>query len=66
MRPLPPYRLKPIRTTNVRRVVSAETIQELAGYELEGIKSARTALRIQRPMRKGALRVLSAADNDAA
>jgi hypothetical protein len=64
MRPLPPFKLKPIRVNHVRRVVSAETIQELAGELPDSVKPARAALRIQQPIRKAALKVLGRADND--
>lgn len=66
MRPLPPFKVKPVRVSTVRRVVSAETIQELAGVLPDGVKSARIAMRIQQPIRKAALKVLGRADNDQA
>jgi hypothetical protein len=66
MRPLPPFKLKPIRVNQVRRVVSAETIQELAGELPDSVKPARATLRIQQPIRKAALKVLGRADNDRA
>ena len=64
MRPLPPFKVKPVRTLTVRRVISAETIRDLAGHEPTGIKPARGAMRIQPPLRKSSLKVLGRADND--
>jgi hypothetical protein len=63
MRPLPPFKVKPLRTITVRRIVSADSIRELAEQE-QSIKPARAALCITKPPRKAALKILSRASND--
>ncbi|MGQ0671823.1 MAG: hypothetical protein ACT4N2_02920 [Hyphomicrobium sp.] len=65
MRPLPPFRVKPVRTLAVRRTLTAESIRELAGQEPTGIKPARATLSLSTPARRATLRILGGADNDA-
>lgn len=64
MRPLPPFKFKPVRFQSVRRQVTAETIYELAGQEPEGIRPARGTMRLPSPLRRSTLKVLGRADND--
>ena len=66
MRPLPPFKVKPLRTLTVRRTVSADTIRELAEQEPACIKPARAMMRIAKPARKGTLKILGRPGNDLA
>lgn len=64
MRPLPPFKLKPVRFQSVRRQVTADTIRDLAGQEPEGIRPARAAMRLASPLRRSTLKVLGRPAND--
>ena len=64
MRPLPPFKVKPMRTVIVRRTVSADIIRELAEQDPTTIKPARAMMRIAKPARKATLKILGRAGND--
>ena len=63
-RPLPPFRVKPMRSDYVRKSVSAEAIREFAQNEPVTIKSARLPLRILKPAAGQRLRVIGRPAND--
>ncbi len=66
MRPLPPFKIKPLRTVTVRRTISADVIREIAEQSPASIKPARAMMRISQPTRKGSLKILGRASNDPA
>lgn len=63
-RPLPPFRVKPLRQESVRKTARAETIRALAESEPTTIKALRQPVRISRLATVSRLRVLGRAAND--
>ena len=63
-RPLPPYRVKPLRTLVVRRTFDTAIIHDLATDEPISIRPARNTLKIAKPGTAGRLKVLGRTAND--
>lgn len=65
MRPLPPFKAKPMKAVTVRRILSADVIRDLVETEPTCIRPARATMRMTKPMRKATLRILGRPGNDA-
>lgn len=64
MRPLPPFKVKPLKTVTVRRIMSADAIRDLIEPVPTCIRPARATMRLTKPMRKATLRILGRPGND--
>ena len=58
LRPLPPFRLRPLKKAGIRKTVTAEQIRETAEDPPLSIKGARVALKLSRPAAGARLKVL--------
>lgn len=63
-RPLPPFRVKPLRSVLVRRVIDIGTIRDMAFEEPMNIKPARQTLKTSKPDPSARLKVLGRTAND--
>jgi hypothetical protein len=61
-RPLPPFRVKPVRSTIVRRTIDAAMIREWAAEASLGLKSQPPALRVAKSGDVARLKVLGRAE----
>jgi hypothetical protein len=57
-RPLPPFRVKPLRTVVVRKTVNAERIREIAAELQNDSAPAASPLRVAKPGDSSRLKVL--------
>ena len=57
-RPLPPFRLRPLRKASVRKTVTADQIRDTADDPPMTIKGTRVSLKLTRPASGARLKVL--------
>ncbi len=58
LRPLPPFRLRPLKKASVRKTVAVDQIRETTDDPPLSIKGARVALKLSRPAAGARLKVL--------
>ena len=63
-RPLPPFRVKPLRSVVVRKTIDAERIREIAAGMPDGPVSAAGPLRVAKPGDASRLKVLGRTGSD--